>query len=98
MQNICSQTIFRDWCELIVVDAASPEGEEAVVRRYMNDFPNIRYIRTSERIGIYEALNLAIGEAHDRSAATEQEEEEPAPPHHSPVLVANMTCHPSEKP
>jgi glycosyltransferase involved in cell wall biosynthesis len=60
MENICSQTIFRDWCELIVVDAASPEGEEAVVRRYMTDFPNIRYIRTLERIGIYEAWNLAI--------------------------------------
>ncbi len=63
MENICSQTIFRDWCELIVVDAASPEGEGAVVRRYMTDFPNIRYIRTPERIGIYEAWNLAIREA-----------------------------------
>lgn len=63
MENICSQTIFRDWCELIVVDAGSPEGEGDVVRRWMADFPNIRYIRTPERIGIYEAWNLGIHEA-----------------------------------
>ncbi len=63
MENVCTQTIFRDWCELIVVDAASPEGEGEVIRRWMDDFPNIRYIRTPERIGIYEAWNLGVGEA-----------------------------------
>lgn len=63
MANICSQTIFRDWCELIVIDAASPEGEGAVVRRWMRAFPNIRYIRTADRIGIYEAWNLGVREA-----------------------------------
>ena len=63
MDNVCSQTIFRDWCELIVVDAASPEGEGDVIRRWMADFPNIRYIRTPERIGIYQAWNLGIREA-----------------------------------
>lgn len=60
MHNVCSQTIFREWCELIVVDAASPEGEAEVISRYMKEFSNVRYIRTPERIGIYEAWNLGI--------------------------------------
>jgi glycosyltransferase involved in cell wall biosynthesis len=63
MQNVCSQSIFRDWCELIVIDAASPEGEGEVIRRWMADFPNIRYFRTPQRIGIYEAWNLCIRDA-----------------------------------
>src|SRR5690606_20978343 len=63
MENVCSQSVFRDWCELVVIDAASPEGEGEIVRRYMKDHPNIRYIRTPERIGIYEAWNLGIQEA-----------------------------------
>lgn len=63
MENVCSQTIFRDACELIVVDAASPEGEADTIRRWMADFPNVRYLRTPERIGIYEAWNLGLREA-----------------------------------
>ena len=63
MDNITGQSIFRDWCELIVVDAASPDGEADTIRRYMADFPNIRYIRTPERIGIYPAWNFAVREA-----------------------------------
>lgn len=63
MENICSQTIFRDHCELLVIDAASPDGEGEVVRRWMAAFPNIRYLRTPDRIGIYEAWNLGIREA-----------------------------------
>ena len=60
LDNVSSQSIFRDWCELIVVDAASPDGEADTIRRYMAGFPNIRYVRTPERIGIYEAWNHAI--------------------------------------
>jgi glycosyltransferase involved in cell wall biosynthesis len=63
MENVCAQSIFRDACELIVVDAASPDGEADTIRRWMADFPNVRYVRTPERIGIYEAWNLGIREA-----------------------------------
>jgi glycosyltransferase involved in cell wall biosynthesis len=60
MENITSQTIFRDYCELIIIDADSPENEAAVIARYMERFPNIVYHRAATRIGIYEAWNLGV--------------------------------------
>jgi glycosyltransferase involved in cell wall biosynthesis len=57
MANITGLSFFRDWCELIVVDAASPDVEADTIRRYMADFPNNRYIRTPERVGIYPACS-----------------------------------------
>lgn len=66
LDNITSQTIFRTHCELIIIDANSPEGEEAVIDEYRRDFPNIVYRRMETRIGIYEAWNIAVGIARGR--------------------------------
>ncbi|MGE0310862.1 MAG: glycosyltransferase [Lautropia sp.] len=63
MDNLSSQAAFRDWCELIIVDAASPDDEARTIRRYMADFPNIRYLRLPDRVGIYEAWNIGVHEA-----------------------------------
>ena len=52
--------------EIIVVDAASPEGEGDVVRDFQERHDNIRYYRTPERIGVYPAWNLAIRAASGR--------------------------------
>ena len=59
MENIASQTCFRDYCELIVVDADSPDNESAVIERYLRDYANIRYMRMNFCIGIYDAWTLA---------------------------------------
>lgn len=59
MDNITSQEGFRDYCELVIVDADSPEGERETIERYLSDFPNINYIRINHRIGIYDAWNVA---------------------------------------
>lgn len=59
MDNITSQEGFPDYCELVIVDADSPEGERATIERYLADFPNINYIRINHRIGIYDAWNVA---------------------------------------
>jgi glycosyltransferase involved in cell wall biosynthesis len=59
LENITSQSIFES-CELIIIDADSPEHEFSTISRYMERFPNIVYHRASTRIGIYEAWNLGV--------------------------------------
>ncbi len=65
LENITSQTIFSS-CELIIIDADSPENELSVIASYMKRFPNIVYHRASNRIGIYEAWNLGVEMARGR--------------------------------
>lgn len=65
LENITSQSIFS-FCELIIIDANSPENEGEVIRRYMERFPNIVYHRAATRIGIYEAWNVGIEMARGR--------------------------------
>jgi glycosyltransferase involved in cell wall biosynthesis len=59
LEDLESQSIAKD-LEIIIVDADSPEGEDAIVEEFQRRFDNIRYIRTPERIGIYPAWNLAV--------------------------------------
>lgn len=63
MENITRQTCFRDYVELIIVDADSPDDEQAVIEPYLAEYPNIRYLRINHRIGVYEAWNRAVAEA-----------------------------------
>ena len=62
LANILSQTCAAD-IELIIIDAASPDAEAEVIGRWARRFPQIRYTRCNERIGIYAAWNLAISQA-----------------------------------
>jgi len=65
LENITSQTIFSS-CELIIIDADSPENEAEVIASYMKRFPNIVYHRAATRIGIYEAWNEGVRLARGR--------------------------------
>ncbi len=60
LRNMVEQERFEE-CELIVIDAASPDGEHETIRQFAREFRNIRYHRCQDRIGIYEAWNLAVG-------------------------------------
>lgn len=60
MENITSQSCFNDYCELIIVDADSPENEHETIRRYLARHKNINYIRINYRIGIYDAWNVGV--------------------------------------
>lgn len=66
LENITSQTIFSSCCELIIIDADSPENEYEVISSYMKRFPNIVYHRAPTRIGIYEAWNVGVAMAQGK--------------------------------
>ena len=57
LDNITSQTIFEH-CELLVIDAVSPEDEFPIIEEYMRRFPNIKYNRLEEDPGIYGVWNI----------------------------------------
>lgn len=59
MHNITNQSIFNE-CELILIDACSPENEYEIIKKYLERFNNIIYYRTDKLITIYEAWNMAI--------------------------------------
>lgn len=59
MEDIVRQTIF-DQCELIMIDANSPHHEADVIKRYMQKYPNIIYVRLDQDPGLYAVWNMAI--------------------------------------
>lgn len=62
MYEIVQQTIF-DQCELIIINANSPENEDVVIQRYVDIYPNIIYERLDYDPGIYGVWNMAINMA-----------------------------------
>ena len=63
LENISSQSIFRQHCELLIIDANSPEGEFDKAKPFLERFDNIRYMKFGTQLGIYEAWNIGIREA-----------------------------------
>jgi len=64
LEDITNQTIFKDKCELILVNCASEQKEEELIKPWLEKYPdNIKYIKLDEDPGIYGAWNLAIKES-----------------------------------
>lgn len=59
LADITRQTIFSD-CELIMINANSPGNEEAIIKKYIERYPNIRYVKLDRDPGLYAVWNQAI--------------------------------------
>lgn len=62
MNNMISQTVFK-YCELLIIDAASPENEFPIIQKYMEKYPNIKYTRLEKDPGIYGVWNIGVNMA-----------------------------------
>lgn len=60
LEDITRQTIFKDKCELILINANSPGNEEDVIKEYLEKYPNnIVYKKLDNDPGIYACWNIA---------------------------------------
>lgn len=59
LSDITRQTIFEQ-CELIIINANSPEDEEPIINAYREKFPNIVYKKLDSDPGLYAVWNMAI--------------------------------------
>ena len=62
LNNITSQTCFS-FCELIIIDASSPESEFDIIKPFCDRFKQIVYHRLNYRASIYEAWNIGAAMA-----------------------------------
>ena len=61
LEDITSQSIFKDKCELVLVNANSPGNEEPIIQEYLEKYPNnIVYKKLKEDPGIYGTWNIAL--------------------------------------
>ena len=59
IEDLLDQSI-ADQLEIIIVNSASQQNEDGIVKDYQGLFPNIHYIRTQKRETIYKAWNRGI--------------------------------------
>lgn len=59
LHNMVQQTIFPE-CELILINANSPHNEEPCIKKYMEQYPNIVYIKLDHDPGLYAVWNMGI--------------------------------------
>lgn len=59
MQDIIKQSIFHE-CELIILDANSPDNEYEIIKKYSEQYTNIKYVRFDERLNVHQTLNKGI--------------------------------------
>lgn len=57
--DITRQTIFEE-CELLILDANSPDNEIEVINKYRSGFNNIKYFKFEERLNVHQTLNKGI--------------------------------------
>ena len=61
LENLVNQTLYQKGeLEIVIIDSASQQNEESIVKEFQAKYPNIIYERTSERETLYASWNRAI--------------------------------------
>lgn len=61
LENLVNQTLYQKGeLEIVVIDSASQQNEESIIKEFQAKYPNIIYERTSERETLYASWNRAI--------------------------------------
>jgi glycosyltransferase involved in cell wall biosynthesis len=61
LQDLVDQTLYKQGkLQIVIVDSASPQNEQSIVKEFQAKYPNIVYERTPERETLYAAWNRAI--------------------------------------
>jgi glycosyltransferase involved in cell wall biosynthesis/GT2 family glycosyltransferase len=61
LEDITNQTIFKEKCELLLIDANSPGNEEEAIKPYLEKYPNnIVYKKLDKDPGIYAVWNIGV--------------------------------------
>ena len=80
MQRIVEQTFF-DKCELILIDANSPDAEYSKIVPYLEKYDNIIYERLAYDPGIYETWTYAINKSRGKYITNANLDDERLPTH-----------------
>ena len=86
LEDLERQTI-ADQMEIVIIDSASPEDEQGIVREFQQQYDNIRYYRTDERENSHRALNRAIDKARGRYLTLANTDDR-----HRPVYADDPDC------
>lgn len=92
LEDLVAQTIFPG-IEVIIVDAASPQNERSIVEEFQQRHPNIRYLRTEQREGLYAAWNRAIRLARGEYLTNANTDDRHAP-HALETVARALDAHP----
>ena len=61
LETLVNQTLYQKGeLEIVVIDSASPQNEESIVKEFQAKYPNIIYERTSQRETLYASWNRAV--------------------------------------
>jgi glycosyltransferase involved in cell wall biosynthesis/ubiquinone/menaquinone biosynthesis C-methylase UbiE len=61
LQDLVDQSLYKKgYLEIIVIDSASQQNEQLIIREFQSKYPNIIYERTLERETLYASWNRAI--------------------------------------
>lgn len=92
LEDITRQTIFKEKCELILVNPNSPGNEETVIKQYMEKFPNIKYFKLDSDPGVYDTWNFALKQCSGEFVSNANLDDRKAPwsvEKHAKSLFAN---------